>query len=108
MVDVLVHRERHLRVGAVDRARRRVDQVLHAVVPAAFEDMQEADEVGVDVGVRVVERIAHAGLRRQVDDPLDAGANRARSFAVGEVELVEGEAGPLTGSAQRAFLSLGS
>ena len=27
----------------------------------------EADEVAVDVGVRILERVAHAGLRREVD-----------------------------------------
>src|SRR3546814_5176327 len=53
VVDAVLDRERQLAVVAVDRARRGVDQVLDAVVAAGLEDVHEADDVGVDVGVRV-------------------------------------------------------
>ena len=50
--------------------------MLDAVVAAALEDVHEADEVAVDVGVRVLERVAHAGLRGEVDDAPQAGRAR--------------------------------
>ena len=66
MVDVVVHRKRHPGVGAVDRTRRGIDQVLDPGVPAALEEIDKADQVGVDVGVRVDQGIADPGLGGQV------------------------------------------
>ena len=33
--------------------------------------LQEADQVAVDVGLGVLERIAHAGLRGEMDHPVE-------------------------------------
>ena len=44
--------------------------MLHPVVAAAFEDMEEAGDVAGDIDVRVLGGIAHAGLRGQVDHAL--------------------------------------
>ncbi len=63
MIDILMHAEGQRGVGAVDRARRRIDEMLDAMVAAAFENVKRADDVGADVGVRILERVAHAGLR---------------------------------------------
>ena len=35
---------------------------------AAFEHVEEADEIGLRIGVRIDQRMAHAGLRREMDD----------------------------------------
>jgi len=67
MVDAVLDRERQLAVGAVDRTGRGVDQVFDAAMAASFEDVEEADDVAVDVGARVLQRVAHAGLRGEVD-----------------------------------------
>jgi hypothetical protein len=53
MVDVVVHRERQLAVGAIDRAGRRVHEVLDMRVAAGFEHVDEADDVAVDLGLRI-------------------------------------------------------
>ena len=37
---------------------------------AGLEHVHETDDVAVDVGVGVLQRVAHAGLRGQVDDAL--------------------------------------
>ena len=76
MVDIVVDRERHLGVGAVDRAGRGIDQVPAPLVPAALQHVEEADEVGVDIGVRVLERVAHAGLGREMHHDRRAGSRR--------------------------------
>ena len=67
----------------------------HAVVATGLEDVQEAHHVGLAVHLRVGQRVAHAGLRRQVDHQLRAPVadDGADGLAVGDVLLVEGEPG---------------
>ena len=62
---------------------------------AAFDDVQEADDVGLDVGVGVVRGVAHAGLGGEVDDALRSvgGEGVFDGVAVGEVGDDLGEAG---------------
>ena len=54
-------------------------------MPAGLQHIDEADEVGVDVGVRILERIAHAGLRREMDDALRRELARTARFERGAV-----------------------
>ena len=65
-----------------------------AVLPAALEHVEEAHQIGVDIGVRVFQRVAHAGLRREMHHQL--GPQRREQGrgggAVGEVEPREAEA----------------
>ena len=68
--------------------------MLDAVAAAAFEDMAEADEVGIEIGLRILDREAHAGLGAEMDDALETalGEEPGHAVAVGEVELFEAEA----------------
>ncbi len=61
--------------------------------PAAFEDVKRARQVAVGVRVRVLDRVAHARLRREVDDPLDVALCKEvfHARAVGQVEFLEAE-----------------
>ena len=81
MVDIVVHGKRHVGIGAVDRRRRRIEQMPAAVVPAAFEDIGEADQIGIHIGVRIDQRIAHAGLRGEMDDMGKAMLREQRGHA---------------------------
>ena len=67
MIDVVGGAERHPGVGAIDRRRRRIDEMAAAVVAAAFQDVEEADEIGVHIGMRVDQRMPDAGLRGEMD-----------------------------------------
>jgi hypothetical protein len=91
MIDSVADAEGELAVRAIDRARRGIDEMLHLRVAAAFEHMQEAPDIGVDISVRMLQRIAHAGLRGEMDDALRLllGEDRAHDFLVGEVGLDE-------------------
>jgi hypothetical protein len=93
MVDVLVHRERHIRVRTVHRARRGKDEVLDAVVTAALEHVERADEIAVGIGMRVFDRVAHASLGTEMDRARNArgGKQRLHRGAVGEIDLLEPE-----------------
>src|SRR6185312_3659569 len=68
--------------------------MLDAVVAAAFEDMQEAGEIGIDVAVRVVERVAHPSLRREMDYTLGlfAGEGGLDGRPVAKIGFEEAEA----------------
>ena len=41
--------------------------MLHRIIPACFQDIICADNIALDVDVRMVDGIPHAGLSRQVD-----------------------------------------
>ena len=69
--DFVVLAVRNLRIHAVNRTRRGVNQMLDAVVPARFEHVQKAHDVALQVGVRVRDAVAHAGLRRHIHDLLE-------------------------------------
>ena len=68
--------------------------MLHGIVPAAFEDVQCAGDVAADVGVGLLERVAHARLRGQVYDAREflAGEELRHRAVIGEIELHEAEA----------------
>ena len=70
MIHIVMHRKRHLGIGAIHRTGRGVDQMLDRVMTAGFQDIHEADQVGIHVGMGILQRIAHPGLRRQIDHPL--------------------------------------
>jgi hypothetical protein len=93
MIDIILHRERQFGIGAVDRGRRRKQQMLAAVVAAPFQHVDEALDVGVDVGVGVFERIANARLRRKMDDQREPVLceQRGDCRAIGKIGVDETE-----------------
>ena len=60
-----------------------------------LQDVQEGDHVGVQVGVRVGDGVAHARLGRKVDDARrgEFFEQGLRGAAVGEVDFLEAESG---------------
>ena len=78
-----------------------------AVVPAAFEHVEEAGEVGVRIGMRIDQRMAHARLRGEMHDVGKAVRREQirHRLAVGEVDLLElGKPGTRRARASRACL----
>ena len=74
VIDLVFNCEGHFFVAAVYGGAGGVDQMLDSCgtvvigVAAGFEDVVETDQVALDVDVRVIDGVADAGLRRQVDD----------------------------------------
>ena len=74
VIDLVFNCEGHFFVAAVYGRTGGVDQMLDACgsvvigVAAGFEDVVETDQVALDVDVRVIDGVADACLRRQVDD----------------------------------------
>ncbi len=78
----------------------------HLVVAAAFEDVGEADDVALDVGMRILQRVADAGLGGQVDHLVEflGGEQGLHAWAVGDIELDEAEVGMAGQAGQAALL----
>ena len=55
-------------VESIDAGGGGVDEMPHAVIPAGLEDIEEAHEVALEVGIGVGDGVAHAGLGREIDD----------------------------------------
>ena len=65
--------------------------MLNRVLAAALEDVHEAHQIAIDVGVGVEQRVAHTGLGRQVNHALEtfSGEQRGHRRPVGDVHLDE-------------------
>jgi hypothetical protein len=65
-------------------------------VPATLEHIEEACEVGVDIGMRIDQRMTHAGLRSEMHDIGKAMRSEQLRHgpAVGNIDLLELEIGP--------------
>ena len=55
---------------AVNGARRGIHEMLRARLSRRLEQVEEPNHVSLDIGARIVERVAHAGLRRHMHDAL--------------------------------------
>ena len=77
---------------------------------AAFEHIAEADQIGVDIARRIDQRVAHAGLSREVHHIGKAvrGKQCRHPRPIGKIEPRETERGKAASSARRACLSAGS
>ena len=64
-------------------------------VAASFQDIEEADKIGIGVGMRIGQRITHSRLRREVNHMGKAMRSEQlrHRFAVRNVELLEPEVG---------------
>lgn len=69
-------------------------QVLDRVLAAAFQDVEEALHIAVDVGVGVFNGVAHACLCRQVDDDVENFLCKElfQMMFIGDVELGKADA----------------
>ncbi len=58
-----------------------------------FEDVEMPDQIGPGIGHRILDRVADAGLRTEMDDPVDVEAchRRVERGRIREIELGEGE-----------------
>jgi hypothetical protein len=107
VIDVVMLRKGHALVAAVDAGTAGIQEMLDAVVAAAFENIDETDHVAVDVGMRILQRVAHAGLGGEIDHALRAldGEQIGDAGPVGDVESRNPEARTGVSRASRASLS---
>jgi len=89
VIDVVMDRKRVVRVRSVNAARRGIHQVLHTIVSARLQDVDETDDVRIDVSVRILQRVPNARLSGEVNDDIKffAAAKLHQAVALGEVSL---------------------
>lgn len=103
-VDAVLLGERNLLVAAVDRAGAGVDEVPDRVVAAGLEHVEEADEVALEVGTRILDGVAHARLGGEVHHDVEAvlGEQALDEGGIAQVAAHEGEAAVGVGLGQHA------
>ena len=67
MVDVVVNRERHGGVGTINARAAGINKMFNSIVAASFKNVSKPNNIAVNVGQRVLDRIPHTRLCRQVD-----------------------------------------
>jgi hypothetical protein len=93
VIDIVALGKRHAGVAAIDARTRGIDEMLDAVLAAAFEDIRETEQIAVHVGGGMGQRVTHAGLRREMDHPIETTVRKERRHRrpVGDIHLDEAE-----------------
>ena len=93
MVGDIVNGKRHPGVGPIDGARRRIHEVLDAVVPTSLQDVQRAGDIAVDVRLWRLQGVPDTRLSREMHytrEPLP-GKQFGDARGVREIEVLETE-----------------
>ena len=80
--------------------------MLHLMMAAAFENINEADQIAINVSVRILDRIANASLRSEMDDFVEAffGKQFLHPGTVGHIKFDKAEAGQGSQAFEAVFL----
>jgi hypothetical protein len=91
VIDIIVDGEWKLGVGPIDRGGRREQEMMTAMMAATFEDIDEPLKVGFDIMMRMRQRMANAGLCREMNDGWKAvrGEKFDDVIAIREIEFDE-------------------
>lgn len=67
--------------------------MLYSVIPATFKDIEESVDIGVQIRVRVVNRISNTCLGSEVNDSVEwiLMENVCNRITVGEISFEKGE-----------------
>ncbi|MBV6389860.1 MAG: hypothetical protein JNIBNLAF_01511 [Nitrosomonas europaea] len=109
MIDVVMYREWHHRVGTIDTGAAGIHQVLDIVMTATFENMSKTNDVAVNIGKRVFNRIAHPGLGCQIHHPLRLVSFKTGfdTFTIRQIQAQMSVTGVISKSGKAIFLQFG-
>ncbi len=95
MIDVVMNRIRPFPVKAIHRRRRGKDQMPDFCLAAAFQQIAKAHQIGLDIGARIDQAVAHPGLGGQVHHMINImfGKQALKFPAIGKINLCKGERG---------------
>ncbi len=80
--------------------------MLGVAMAAAFEHVEKAREIRIEIGVGIIQRVPNAGLRGQMHDRAEIAIakNRLDRPAIGKIDLVEVEILKLSQNREARFL----
>ena len=106
LVGAVIFGKRRFGVFAVHRRRAGVHQMLHRMLAAGFQNMGHAQQIGLCISMRILDRVAHPGLRRQVNHRIRAlfGKQGIQRRPVGHVQWIKLQAGLFTQGGQPGVL----
>src|SRR5215469_14321808 len=75
-------------------------------VPATLQHIEKTGEIGIQISVRILQRITNAGLRGQMHDRPELGLAKDAfdGAALGEIDLVESKSVKFPENGQTRFL----
>jgi len=67
--------------------------MLDFVVTTGFEDVHETNDIGIDVGMRILKAVAHSSLGGKIDYPVESmfGKNLFDGSTIAQISLNEGK-----------------
>lgn len=91
LVGFVVGREGDFFIRTVNGAGAGVHEMLYGEISASFKDIEKAEDIAPDISVRIVDRVANAGLSGKIDNV--GGAMRVKNFIdkifIGEVAAIK-------------------
>ncbi len=104
MIDIVLLGKRDLLVRAVDRTGRSIHKVGRLFFVSLFDKVRKTDNIALDIQLRVLQRVSHTCLRRQMDDRTSLFLKKGfNATAVYDVALNEMELRLITQNRQTAI-----
>jgi hypothetical protein len=88
MVHVVMHRKRHQRVCPIYGTGRGEHEMLHLIVPAAFQKIYKSDNIGIHVRMGVGQGIPDACLGCQVHHHVKGQVFLENGFQLGPIRKI--------------------
>ena len=70
MIDIIRFAKRHGGVGSINTGTASIGEMAYLEMAAIFENILEPQNIAINVSLRIVDRMAHAGLGREVDNEI--------------------------------------
>ena len=71
MIGIIRSSQRHAFVGTVNGRRGCINEMLAAPLTTAFQHIQEANEIGIRISMRMLQGVTNSGLCRQMHDEIE-------------------------------------
>ena len=95
VVHVVMNGKRHVGVGTVDRTGGSKYEVFNFMIPAAFQNIDESDQVRFNIGLRIGQWVSHPRLSGQIDNHIHTVflENLFQPLFVGQIGSIKPEQG---------------
>ena len=109
VINILVHRERHGRVGTIDTGTASVDQMIDIIVAAPLQNVRKPHDVAVNIRQWIFNGVTHPGLGGKVHHTLGLAAHETvpHGLTVGQIDTQMSVIGMIEVAGQTRLLESG-